>query len=90
MCDLPQGWKKGATSTENNSLFKVYKTNSMTLTFDYLDRIKQTLLSSGFKSCTYITLSNDYLTVTINDLGDKKPLEEMVLFAKVIDSILGV
>lgn len=90
MDELPAGWKKGATSTENDSLFKIYKTDSIIVTFDFLDRIKQTILASDFKTCTFMTLSNNVLTVTINDLGDKKPLEELIAFAKILDSLLKV
>jgi len=90
MENLPTGWKKGATSTENESLFKIYKTKDIKVTFNYFDRIKQTILDRSFKSCTFMTLSNDVLTVTINDLGDKKPLEEIIAFAKVLDSLLEI
>lgn len=88
MYDLPEGWKKGATSTKNNSLFKIYKTEDIKNTFDHFDRIKQAILDSDFRSCTFITLSNDVLTVTINDLGDKKTLEEIISFANTLNSLL--
>ncbi|MDZ7786442.1 MAG: hypothetical protein U5L95_04970 [Candidatus Saccharibacteria bacterium] len=90
MDDLPVGWKKGATSTENDSLFKVYKTGNIDTAFDYLYRIKQTVLDSDFRGCTFITLSSDFLTITINDLGDKKPLEAIIAFAKDIDLLIEV
>jgi len=88
MDNLPAGWKKGATSTDNDSLFKLYKMESLAASFAALDHVRQAVLEGDFKECTFITLSNDALTITINDLGEDRPPEDIAAFAAALDDLL--
>jgi hypothetical protein len=85
---IPAGWKKGASNTDSDSLFKIYKIDGIQTAFVCLERVKQAILASDLRACTFVTLSNDALTITINDLGEKKPLGEIIAFAEDLDSLL--
>lgn len=88
--DLPAGWRRGVSNTAYDSLLKIYKTRDAGITYDYFDRIAKTILDSDFRSSTFITMSNDALTITLNDLGGANTLEELVAFARTLDSLLEI
>lgn len=88
MENLPAGWRKGTTNTEYCSIFKIYKTRDVTVTFSCFNRISAAILDSEYRAVTFLTLSNDVLTVTINDLGGAYSLDRLIAFAHTIDMLI--
>jgi len=88
MNQIPAGWKNGKEHAGHDTLFKIFKTDDIETTFDYFERIKAEILNGAFRSSTFFTMSNDCLTITLNDIDANKTLDELIDQAKVIDSLI--
>jgi len=70
-------------------LFKFIKTGDLATTFDYFNKISQIILDSGQREHIHLALSNDFLTISLNDLGKEESLEDFIKIADLINSALA-
>lgn len=86
--ELPKGWRQNIADDGHVLFFKLYKTGTLSKSLESLDKIRTIVLSHRDAQYVGFTLSNDFLTVTLNDLGKNELVEEFIVLAEKIDRSL--
>lgn len=87
--NVPNGWKQNTADDGHVLLFKLYKTDSIAKSITSLDKIKEIVLANENAQYVGFTLSNDYITVTLNDLGNDELIGTFIMLAEEIDNKLA-
>ena len=87
--DFNNGWKQRSTESGYDLLFKLYKTDNLATSIEFLNKIKDVVLGHSKNKYIGFSLSNDYLTVTLNDLGKNEPIKQYKDLTKEIDKLLN-
>ncbi len=73
---VPDGWKINDTSNGNRMLFKFFKADSLKESFKRSSEISPVILDSGYAGQINLSLSNDFVTISLNDLGQENNIEQ--------------
>lgn len=87
--NIPDGWKENTASNGHVLLFKLYETGSIAKSITTLDKIKEIIIANENAQYVYFTLSNDYITITLNDLGNDELIGGFIMLAEEIDKKLS-
>jgi len=87
--NLLKGWKQNITDDGHTLLFKLYETGSLSRSVAALDKIKELVLANKNAEYVGFTLSNDFLTVTLNNLGKNELVGQFIILANEIDKLLA-
>ena len=87
--NVPDGWKQNTANDGHALLYKLYKTGSIAKSITALDKIKKMVLANENAQYVGFTLSNDYMTVTLNGLGRDELIGTFIMRAEEIDKKLA-
>lgn len=88
MNELPKNWQLIDAEKGGNILFSLYEVSSFEDAYLKLNSVYDTIYESGLTQHISIDLNSDYITITLNALGELPDLTEFYTLAKKLDGLL--